>query len=59
MPGKHKTPLLGWHPTSAEDAAWVRTEATREGRGALTRLLDEALRLLRASRETTTDEGEH
>jgi hypothetical protein len=54
MPNKHKTPLLGWHPTSAEDAAWVRAEADRRGgrgKGALTRLLDEALADLRAKHE--------
>ena len=28
--GKHKTPLLGWHP-SAELSAWVRAEAERRG----------------------------
>jgi hypothetical protein len=51
MPSKHKTSLLGWHPTSAEDAAWVRDEAERQGgraTGALRRLLDEALADLRA-----------
>jgi hypothetical protein len=47
----HKNPLLGWHPTSAGDAAWVRAEAKRQGRGALTRMLDEALSLLRAKHD--------
>ena len=28
MPGKNKTPLLGWH-ASAEVSAWVRAEAER------------------------------
>lgn len=54
MPGQHKTKLLGWHPTSAEDSAWVRAEAERRGgkdKGALTRLLDEALADLRAKHE--------
>jgi len=30
MPGKHKAPLLGWHPP-AELSAWVRAEALRRG----------------------------
>ena len=30
MPGKNKTPLLGWH-ASAEVQAWVRAEAARRG----------------------------
>jgi hypothetical protein len=30
MPGKNKTPLLGWHPP-AELSAWVREEAKRRG----------------------------
>lgn len=30
MPGKNKTPLLGWHPP-AELSAWVRSEAKRRG----------------------------
>jgi len=52
MTGKNKTPLLGWHPTSAEDLAWVRSEAERQGGwGALARLLDEALADLRAKHE--------
>jgi hypothetical protein len=51
MTGKNKTRLLGWHPASAEDSAWVRAEAERRGgrdAGALARLLDEALADLRA-----------
>jgi hypothetical protein len=51
MPGKNKNKLLGWHPTSADDAVWVREEAERRGgraAGALTQLLDEALSDLRA-----------
>jgi hypothetical protein len=54
MTGKNKTPLLGWHPKSAEDAAWVRAEAERRGgraESALSRLLDEALADLRAKHE--------
>jgi hypothetical protein len=54
MSGKNKTPLLGWHPRSAEDLAWVREEAERRGgrdKGALARLLDEALADLRAKHE--------
>lgn len=30
MPGKNKTPLLGWHPPT-ELSAWVRAEAARRG----------------------------
>lgn len=54
MHGEHKTPLLGWHPKSAEDLAWVRAEAEcrgGRGKGALARLLDEALADLRAKHE--------
>jgi hypothetical protein len=29
MPGRNKSPLLGWHPP-AELAEWVRAEAQRE-----------------------------
>lgn len=60
MPGKNKVPLLGWHPTSAEDAAWVRAEAERRGgrpKGALARLLDEALADLRAKHEQSAREA--
>jgi len=42
MPGRNKTPLLGWHPP-AELAAWARTEAKRRG-VPLARILDAALR---------------
>jgi hypothetical protein len=54
MAGKNKTKLLGWHPASAGDSAWVRAEAERRGgraKGALARLLDEALADLRAKHE--------
>ena len=47
MPSKHKTPLLGWHPKSAELMAWVRAEAQRRG-VPVARLLDEALEAYRA-----------
>lgn len=55
MPGKNKTRLLGWHPASAEDAAWIRAEAKNQGRGALTRMLDEMLALYR--RRTEKEDG--
>jgi hypothetical protein len=58
MQGQHKNALLGWHPTSAEDAAWVRAEAQRRGRGALTQMLDEALALLRAKHEPAAADGD-
>jgi len=53
--GKNKTKLLGWHPTSAEDEAWIRAEAEKKGRGALTRMLDAMLALYR---EHTEKEGQ-
>jgi hypothetical protein len=31
MPNKHKNPMLGWHPKSAELGVWVRAEAERRG----------------------------
>jgi hypothetical protein len=51
MPGKNKTALLGWHPSSAEDAAWIRDKAREAGRGALARMLDQALAEYRARQE--------
>ena len=30
MPGKNKTPLLGWHPPAGL-SRWVRAEAKRRG----------------------------
>jgi len=56
--GRNKTRLLGWHPTSAEDSAWVRAEAERRGgkpKGALARLLDEALADLRAKHDAAKE----
>ncbi len=41
MPGKNRTPLLGWHPP-AELAAWARAEAAARG-VPLARILDAAL----------------
>jgi hypothetical protein len=49
--GKNKTRLLGWHPKSAEDEAWIRAEAEKQGRGALTRMLDAMLALYREHTE--------
>jgi hypothetical protein len=31
MPNKHKNPMLGWHPKSAELGAWVKAMAKRWG----------------------------
>lgn len=45
MPGKNKTPLLGWHPP-AELSAWVRAEAERRGLP-LSVILNEALEAYR------------
>jgi hypothetical protein len=50
MPNQHKTSLLGWHPESAKDAAWVRAEAERRG-VPLKTILDEALARYRAEVE--------
>ncbi len=41
MPGKNKTPLLGWHPPAGL-AAWARAEAAARG-VPLARILDAAL----------------
>lgn len=49
MPGKNKTPLLGWHPP-AELAAWVREEARRRG-CSVTAVLNEAVAAARAAAE--------
>ncbi len=53
MPGQHKTKLLGWHPSSAEDAAWVRAEAARRG-VKLRELLDQMLAEFRARTAVST-----
>jgi len=50
MPGKNKTPLLGWHPP-AELSAWVRGEAERRG-VPLSVVLNEALSEYQLSRES-------
>lgn len=42
MPNQHKTPMLGWHPESAELAAWARSEAACRD-VPLKVILDEAL----------------
>lgn len=47
MPGKNKTPLLGWHPP-AELSAWVRAEAEHRG-VPLSVVLNEAVELYRES----------
>jgi len=59
MPSKHKTPLLGWHPTSAEDASWVREEAKRRGVN-LKVVLDEMLADYRKRNDVSAkgDEGD-
>ena len=49
MTGKHKTPLLGWHPP-AELQAWVRAEAQRRGVD-LSVVLNEALEAARKAAE--------
>jgi hypothetical protein len=44
MPGKNKTPLVGWHP-SADLVAWLDAEVERRGggRGVRSAILEEAL----------------
>jgi len=49
MPGKNKTPLLGWHPP-AELSAWVRAEAERRG-VTLAIILTEALEAYRRAQQ--------
>jgi hypothetical protein len=49
MPGKNKTPLLGWHPPAGL-AAWVRAEAERRG-VTISTILNEALTCYRRDRE--------
>ena len=56
MPGKNKTPLLGWH-APAELATWARAEAKRRGI-ALAAILTEALSDYRARHQHDTHEGE-
>jgi len=59
MPNQHKTPLLGWHPESAELAAWARAEAKRRDVD-LKVILDEALAEYRrkVEQQETTTEGQ-
>jgi hypothetical protein len=52
MPGKNKTPLLGWHPP-AELSAWVRAEAQRRG-VPISVVLNEAVGLLRSAEAART-----
>jgi hypothetical protein len=51
MPNQHKTPMLGWHPESAELAKWARAEAKRRG-VPLKVILDEALAEYRTKHDT-------
>lgn len=50
MPNQHKNRLLGWNPSSVEDAAWIRTEAEQRGVD-LKVLLDRMLAEFRAREE--------
>lgn len=54
----HRIRLLGWHPSSAEDEAWIRAEAEKKGRGGLARMLDEALALYRKTVRTEQESEE-
>lgn len=57
MPGRNKHPLLGWHPKSAEDVAWLRAEAKRRG-VTLAVLLDDALAQYRSGCQWMLAPGE-
>ncbi len=50
MTGRNKTPLIGWHPASADLVAWFEAEVERRGggRGVRSAILDEALEAYRA-----------
>jgi len=47
MPGKHKSPLLGWHPPAGL-SEWVRAEAARRG-VTVSVILNEAVEAYRAA----------
>lgn len=53
MPGKNKTPLLGWHPP-AELSARIRAEAERQEK-TLTALLNEMAERYLADRPSDTE----
>lgn len=57
MPGKNKTPLLGWHPP-AELLAWFNAEVERRGggRGVKSEILTEALETYCGTTTQVTDE---
>jgi hypothetical protein len=46
MAGKHKTRLVGWHPSDPQLVGWLDAEIERRGggRGAQSAILDEALK---------------
>lgn len=50
MTGKHKTRLVGWHPSDPALVDWLDAEIERRGggRGAQSAVLDEALAEYRA-----------
>ena len=54
MTGKNKTPLVGWHPKSPDDLAWLEAEVGRRGggRGVRSALLDEMLAAYRQAAES-------
>jgi len=61
MPGRNRTPLLGWHPKSAELVAWFEAEVERRGggRGVRSAILDEALADFRGKVQRAREEGHH
>jgi hypothetical protein len=50
MTGKNKTRMVGWHPKSADLAAWIDAQIERRGggRGAQSDILEEAMSEYRA-----------
>lgn len=55
MAGQNKTPLVGWHPKSADLVAWLEAEVERRGggRGVRSTILEEALTAYRAAVESS------
>lgn len=57
MVGKHKTPLVGWHPP-AELAAWARDAAERRD-VPLSVILNEALEAYRKDVDTSREAADY
>jgi hypothetical protein len=56
--GKHKTRLVGWHPSDPALVGWLDAEIERRGggRGVQSAILDEALAEYRARRTATQEQ---